>query len=167
MSEITKIEVQSKDKNRASLYVDGEFFAGISIELCVKHGLKKGLDIEENKLKELILQDEKEKAFTKAIKHISSALKTTQQIKEYLIKKGYSNQVIEYVIDKMTKYKYLNDEEYAKTYINTYSSKFGKMKLISQLKSRGVKDSVIDNVFNENLEINDSLSKVAEKYLKN
>ena len=37
MSEITSIDLQAKDKNRANLYVDGEFFAGISIELCVKY----------------------------------------------------------------------------------------------------------------------------------
>ena len=36
MSKITAIEVQAKDKTRANVYLDDEFFAGISIELIIK-----------------------------------------------------------------------------------------------------------------------------------
>ena len=167
MSEITTIEVQQKDKSRANIYLDDEFYAGISIELCVKYQLKKGKEIDEKFLSEIIFEDEKGKALSKAVKYISTTLKTTQQIRDYLRKKEYSSEVIDYVIDKMNEYKYLDDEAYAKAYISTYSSKFGKIRLINQLKSKGIKDSVIDSVFNDDIKIENSLEKVAEKYLKN
>lgn len=168
MSEITAIEVQSKDKTRANIYLDGEFFAGISIELCVKHQLKKGVEVDEKFLQEIVFEDDKGKALNKAVKYIGANLKSCQQIRDYLKKKEYSSEVVDYVIDKMIEYKYLDDEAYAKAYISAYSSKYGKMKLIQALKSKGIKDSTIDNVFSEeDLNMKDSIESVGAKYLKN
>ena len=167
MSEITKIEVQKKDTTRANLYLDDKFFCGISVELCMKYNLKKGLDIDEDFLQNIVFEDEKSKAMNKAVNYISSTLKTTRQIREYLKKKEYSPQTIDYVVEKMKEYKYLDDEAYAKAFINTYSSKYGKMKLISALRSKGVSDKVIDEVFSEDLQLESSIERVAEKYLKN
>jgi regulatory protein len=167
MPEITKIEVQEKNKTRANLYLDDKFFCGIAVELCVKHNLKKGIDIDENFLQEIVFEDEKCKAMNKAVSYISSTLKTAKQIRDYLKKKEYSQITIDYVIDKMKEYKYLDDEAYARAFINTYSNKYGKMKLKSALRSKGIKDDIIESVLSEDLKIESSLSKVAEKYLKN
>jgi regulatory protein len=167
MREITSIEVQKNDNKRANLYLDDKFFSGISIELCVKHSLKKGMEIDENFLNSLIVEDEKGKALDKAVNYISSNLKTTRQIREYLKKKNYNPQTVDYVIGKMQEYKYLDDESYARAFVSTYSNKYGKMKLMSALKSKGISDNIIDEVFDSDLELEDSLPKVAEKYLKN
>lgn len=168
MSEITKIEVQSKDKTRANLYLDDEFFCGISVELCVKFGLKKGQEIDENELKEIVFEDEKSKAMNKATNYISSSLKTAKQIRDYLRKKEYSPQTIDYVVDKMEEYKYLDDEAYAKAFVSTYYNKYGKLKLKTMLKSKGVSEEIIDNVLNdEDSPRESSIIRVAEKYLRN
>lgn len=168
MSEITSIEVQKKDDRRANLYLDDKFYAGVSIELIMRHQLKKGMEVDREFLDEIILEDEKVKALDKAVKYIGSTLKTTRQIRDYLRKKEYNSQTIDYVISKMIEYKYLDDTAYAKAFISTYSNKYGKMKLISALKSKGVSDSVIDEVFaSDDLKIDDSIDKTAEKYLKN
>lgn len=166
MSEITTLEVQNKDKTRANLYLDGEFFAGISIELCVKYGLKKGLEVDEKFLSEIIFEDNKGKALSKAINYMGSSIKCTKQIKDYLKKKEYSSDVIEYVINKMQEYKYLDDYAYCRAYISTYSSKYGKLKLISSLRSKGVKEEIIDEVIEED-NLKDSIENVAKKYMKN
>ena len=126
------------------------------------------MEVDRGFLDEIVLQDEKGKALDKAVKYISSTLKTTRQIRDYLRKKEYNSQTIDYVISKMIEYKYLDDTAYAKAFISTYSNKYGKMKLISALKSKGVSDSVIDEVFaSDDLKIDNSIDKTAEKYLKN
>lgn len=168
MSEITKIEVQTKDKTRANLYIDDEFFCGISIELCVKFGLKKGLEVNEEFVQNIVFEDEKSKAMNKATNYINSSLKTAKQIREYLRKKEYSQPTIDYVVGKMIEYKYLDDEAYAKAFVSTYSSKYGKLKLKSMLKVKGVADSIIDSVLdNEETPRESSISRVADKYLRN
>ena len=44
--EITKIEIQKNNDERANLYLDEKFFSGISLELVVKEHLKVGMEIE-------------------------------------------------------------------------------------------------------------------------
>ena len=163
--EITKIEIQKSNDERANLYLDEKFFSGISLELVVKEHLKVGMEIDENKLSELILEDEKGKALAKAVKYIGSNLKTEKQLRDYLKKKEYNFATIDYVMDKLKEYDYLNDENFAKAYILTYSKKYGKLKLKSQLKMKGIKDSVIENLL-EDVQ-SDSIDLVAKKYMKN
>ncbi|MGN0961595.1 MAG: RecX family transcriptional regulator [Christensenellales bacterium] len=168
MSEITALEVQKKDDKRANLYLDDKFYAGVSIELIMKYQLKKGMEINKDFLDEIVFEDEKGKALNKAVKYIGSNLKTTKQIKEYLTKKEYSPQTIDYVINKMLEYKYLDDRAYSKAFISTYSNKYGKIKLISALKSKGVSDEIIDDVFSsQDLKMENSIDTTANKYLKN
>ena len=163
--EITKIEIQKSNDERANLYLDEKFFSGISLELVVKEHLKVGMEIDENKLTELILEDEKGKALAKAVKYIGSNLKTEKQLRDYLKKKEYNFATIDYVMDKLKEYDYLNDENFAKAYILTYSKKYGKLKLKSQLKMKGIEDSVIENLL-EDVQ-SDSIDLVAKKYMKN
>ena len=163
--EITKIEMQKSNDERANLYLDEKFFSGISLELVVKEHLKVGMEIDENKLSELILEDEKGKALAKAVKYIGSNLKTEKQLRDYLKKKEYNPATIDYVIDKLKEYDYLNDENFAKAFILTYSKKYGKLKLKSQLKMKGIKDSIIDSLL-EDVQ-SDSIDLVAKKYMKN
>ena len=101
MSKITALEVQVKDKSRANLYLDDEFFAGVSIELVVKHQLKKDMEVDEKFLADIIFEDDKGKALSKAIKYMGSNIKSCSQIREYLRKKEYAPEIIDYVIDKM------------------------------------------------------------------
>lgn len=167
MSIITKIEVQKKDESRANIYLDDSFYSGISIEAVIKNHLKKDMEIDRDSLDEIILNDEKTVAMSKAVKYMGGALKTKKQIRDYLKKKEFAVPTIEYVIDKMVEYKYLDDEAYARSFMLTYSSKYGKLKLKSQLRLKGVAESIIDALLDEEVEIEDSLDRVAEKYLKN
>ena len=162
---ITKLEVQKNRQDRANLYLDDKFYCGISIEIVMKENLKKGMEIDKDRIDELVLEDEKGSALSKAVKYISSNLKTTKQIKVYLKKKEYNHQTIDYVIEKLDEYKYLDDENYAKSFVLTYSNKYGKLKLISALKSKGISDEIIDKIFAE--EISSNIRNVAEKYLRN
>lgn len=159
--------MQKKDETRANLYLDDVFYTGISIEAVIRNHLKKNMEIDKGALDEIILNDEKTIAMSKAVKYMGGALKTKKQIRDYLKKKEFAIPTIEYVIDKMVEYKYLDDEAYARSFMLTYSSKYGKLKLKSQLRSKGVAETIIDTLLDEEIEIEDSLENVAEKYLKN
>ena len=71
-----------------------------------------------------------------------------------------------YVIDKMSEYKYLDDEAYAKAFILTYSNKYGKLKLKSMLRAKGVSQEIVD-ILLDDMEVKSSIDAVAEKYMKN
>lgn len=162
---ITKLEIQKNDKNRVNLYVDDEFYSGIPAELVYLEHLKTGLEIDEKDLKKIIFENEKSKAMSRVTKYIGSSLKTQKQIREYLRKKEYSSETIEYVLSKLIEYDYIDDQKYAQAYVLTYGKKYGKLKLKSQLKVKGVSEEIIESVLEDN-EV-DSIESVASKYLKN
>ncbi len=162
---ITKLEVQKNDKNRVNLYVDDEFYSGIPAELVYLEHLKTGLEIDEKDLKKIIFENEKSKAMSRVTKYIGSSLKTQKQIREYLRKKEYSSETIEYVLSKLIEYDYIDDQKYAQAYVLTYGKKYGKLKLKSQLKVKGVSEEIIESVLEDNKV--DSIESVASKYLKN
>ena len=162
---ITKLEVQKNDKNRVNLYVDDEFYSGIPAELVYLEHLKTGLEIDEKDLKKIIFENEKSKAMSRVTKYIGSSLKTQKQIRDYLRKKEYSDDTIEFVMSKLVEYNYIDDKKYAQAYVLTYGKKYGKLKLKSQLKVKGISEEIIECVLEDNKV--DSIESVASKYLKN
>ena len=162
---ITKLEVQKNDKNRVNLYVDDEFYSGIPAELVYLEHLKTGLEIDEKDLKKIIFENEKSKAMSRVTKYIGSSLKTQQHIRDYLRKKEYSDDTIEFVMSKLVEYNYIDDKKYAQAYVLTYGKKYGKLKLKSQLKVKGVSEEIIEcDLEDKKVE---RIERVASKYLKN
>ena len=101
MSQITSIEQQKKDKTRCSVYVDGAFYCGLKIEIAIKHRIKSGMEIEKSRLDKIQLDNEKIQATEKAMNHLSATLKTKKQMSDFLAGKGYTQAVIDYVIQKL------------------------------------------------------------------
>ena len=130
IAKITKIEVQKNNNQKANLFLDEVFFSRIYLDTCVKYGLKSGLEIEEDKLKQIIHESEKKLAVNFAVNYIGSAIKTRKQIRDYLKKKEFDAESIEYVVSKLEEYKYIDDEACVASYVNFYSSKYGKNKII-------------------------------------
>ena len=98
---ITKIEVQKKNKNRVNLYLDNAFNCGLSLEVVVKYGLKEGKELNQELLDFLCDSSEKEVAMNKAISYIARYQKTEKEIQEYLLKKGFEDEIIQEVIKKL------------------------------------------------------------------
>ena len=148
MPKITAITIQEKRKNRCNLFVDGQFFAGVSVETAIKNRLKVGVEIEEKALKELLDENERAEALNKAVEYVSKSLKTKRQVKDYLLKKGYIEDVVWYCIDKLKEYDYIDDCEYIKRYIESVSKTQGKKLVEYKLMAKGVKKQDIASAMN-------------------
>lgn len=165
MSQITSIEQQKKDKTRCSVYVDGAFYCGLKIEIAIKHRLKSGMEIEKSQLDKIQLDNEKIQATEKAMNHLSATLKTKKQMSDFLAGKGYTQAVIDYVIQKLEGYGYIDDYAYCRAYVGSVSGK-GKAALRAALIKRGALRDAIDAALDETDEDEDEALVVARKYLR-
>ena len=165
MSQITSIEQQKKDKTRCSVYVDGAFYCGLKIEIAIKHHLKAGMEIEKSRLDKIQLDNEKIQATEKAMNHLSATLKTKKQMNDFLAGKGYTQAVIDYVIQKLEGYGYIDDYAYCRAYVGSVSGK-GKAALRAALIRRGAAREAIDAALDETDENEDEALAVARKYLR-
>ncbi len=168
MAKITAITAQAKNKKRCNLFVDGEFFAGISLETVLKERLKVGLDIDQKDLADIIHSSDKVEAIEKAVDYCSKRLKTKKQVKTYLLGKGYSEDIVWHCIDKLIEYNLINDKEYAKRYFETNSKTQGKRLAEYKLMMKGLKKDEISVVY-EDLEIpsKENAKEIALKYMRN
>ena len=145
MNEITEISPQKKDKRRCNVYIDGRFCCGLTLETAVKNRLKVGQIVTPERLSQMQLESEKDTAFDKALTHLSATLKTEKQISDFLAKKGYLPAVIDYVLEKLRSYNFLNDREYAETYVQSAVKRKGGRLIKMELRSKGIADESIEN----------------------
>ncbi len=163
---ITEMSVQKNNKKRCNVYVDNEFFCGMSVETAVKNRIKVGQEVDAKQLEQLVLESEKHEALIKATDYISKNLKTKRQVKEYLIKKGYSEQVAWYCIDKLKEYNYIDDSEYSRRYIESVSKRQGRRLTEYKLMMKGVRKEDIESAYLDTEDCgNKSAKQLAKKHL--
>ena len=168
MSEITAITPQVKDKSRCNIYVDGRFYCGLTLETTVRSRLKVGQTVDTDKLAALQLESEKETALDKALTHITATQKTEKQIREFLARKGFLPPVIDYVVEKMRGYNFINDGEYAADYARFAAKRKGGRLIKMELKAKGISDEDIDGALGEiDEETEENAARaILEKYLR-
>ncbi len=165
MAKITSIEPQVKDKSRCSVFVDGRFYCGIKLEVAVKHRLKAGTEIDKAELDRIQLETEKAQAVDKALTHISVSPKTEKQMRDFLTKKGYVGAVVEYVMERLHYYGYVDDKEYCRAYVNSVSNK-SKRAIEVELLKRGADKGAVEEALADYEDDEDNILILLKKYLR-
>ena len=77
--------------------------------------------------------------------------------------------MIDYVLEKIKGYNFVNDEEYAKAYVSHSADKKGERLIRMELKQKGLTDEAIDDALGEVEEDTQTQAakRILEKYLKN
>lgn len=169
MGVITELSAQVKDKTRCSVFVDGRFCCGLSLQTVMQNRLKVGMQISVEELSRIQLESEKSVAFDKALSYISLSQKTEKQIVDHLTGKGYLPEVVDEVLEKLRGYNFVNDGQYATAYANQAISRKGRRLVKMELKQKGVAENAIEEALGEvDLEKEEEgARRIAEKYLKN
>lgn len=167
MATITQIKRNIKNKNKVSVFADGEFLCSVTEESAVKSKIKVGDEIDGDRLKTILAESDRETAFQKAVDSVCRSLKTQKQVETYLYGKGYSAEVVSAVVDKMKEYRYVDDGEYVRAYISTYQSKKGKKKICYELKLKGVGQELLEQAESLTGDQTEYAAALAVKFMKN
>jgi regulatory protein len=83
--------------------------------------------------------------------YLSIRNRSEKEIRDYLIKKKASEEVIEKIIQLLLEKKFLNDESFARSWILNRArlKPKGKMLLKIELRQKGIKDEIITKVLSE------------------
>ena len=123
---VTDIKPQAKNSKRVNLYLDGKFYCGLELFTVMKHRVKIGNDYTANEIIDIQIAEEEGVCLNYALNLLSKSVKTEKEIITKLKKRGYVSEIIDKVIFKLKDYGYVNDEEFAEKYINSYSKNKGK-----------------------------------------
>ncbi|MBR5336397.1 MAG: RecX family transcriptional regulator [Lachnospiraceae bacterium] len=142
---VTKIEIQKKNKNRASIYIDDEFAFGIHVNVVYDLGLRSGMEIDEDLRRRIISEEERKNARGYALKLIGYRSRCEAEVRRKMREKCYSEEITEDTISYLTDNGFLNDEEFVRLYIESKLdiNKYGLNRIEYNLKGMGISRDVI------------------------
>ena len=158
---------QKKNKGRVNLYIDGEFCCGLDLFTAQKYRLKIDAEIEKAKLTQVVHDAECSSAFEKAMHLVNIRLRSEKEIRDYLQKKEYSAAIIEDSVEKLKSYRYINDAEFARMYIEAHRAKWGNLKIKFALKAAGVDAEIVAAAFEDIPDQTEEAYVLAVKYNRN
>jgi regulatory protein len=146
MAIITKITTQKKNKDRFNVFMDygkGEEFAfSVDSDVLIKYQLKKGMELDDFSFVEVQFQDDIRKGYNQAVNYLARRMRSVKEIKDYLSQKEIEEPVINEVLHRLAAQKYINDEEYALSYVRTQmnTTDKGPDLIRLELKEKGIKE---------------------------
>ena len=151
------------------VFDDGRTIAVVKSALK-EYNVKEGDNLSFEKVSEIAGEGEAHEAFLKAADALGRSPKSEKEIRTTLKDKGYSKAAADVAVEKLTGYGYLSDEDYAKTYIEHYSKKWGRKKLVYELvQTKGLPSDVASEIVYGALSDEDELRlalELAGKFLK-
>lgn len=155
MAKITSIK-QQKDKNRVNVYVDGAFRFGIDLENFVKLNLRVEQELTEEEIEKITGKAEFQKVLNRAIDFAMRRPRSKKEIVDWLRRKKVEEGFYEGVLEKLKYFDFLDDEKFAKWWVEQRVNFRPKTKRIlnQELRIKGIDKDVIDKVLEET-EINE------------
>jgi regulatory protein len=161
--EITDIEPQKKDPKRVNIYLDGEFGFGLSGILAA--WLKIGQELSDEKIKNLIHEDQFETATQKALHFISYRPRSSSEVRKNLEGKEIPSIIIEKVIKRLKENTLIDDNSFAKQWVENRNDFHPRSRLAlrMELRVKGISEDIIENIL-KNLDDDDLAYKAGINY---
>lgn len=133
---VTKIAVDPRNYERFTVYALKENSETVSFSVdqnvLIEFRLKKGAELDEFTLQEIVYADEVKKAYHAALSFLAQRMRSEKEIVDYLKKKGTSDAVIRDVLHELRKHRYVDDREFAAAYVRTQMKTTMKGPLVIQ-----------------------------------
>ncbi len=143
---ITAIAGQKRNRQRCSIFIDGEYAFSLSEKLAVC--LHVGDPLTSEQKQQLLVEDEKQTAFERALHFLQYRPRSRWEILQYFEKKGFSQSAAADAMARLERYRYVDDKAFARMWIESRSRSRprGEFGLRYELVQKGIAESVIDHV---------------------
>jgi regulatory protein len=160
---ITKIELQKNNKHRFNIYLDEAYAFSVHEDILIKHRLLKGQTISEEELRSVLLDEERNDAYLKALRFLGARPRTNKEVRQKLQAAGYEEAVIEETVRRLESERYVDDRQFAKQWTEQrlYSQNKGKAFIRQELLQKGVDRVHIQEAL-QGIEWEDELSSAVE-----
>lgn len=146
MVTITKMEAQKRHPQRVSIYVDGTFALGMDLALAQQMGLRSGQRISRQELERCARAEEKSQAKNFALDFLGYRARSVWEVRERLIRRGHSGEIVEEVIEELRRGGLLDDEDFAIRWAQTRmaTKPLGERLLRQELRRKGIPAEVVE-----------------------
>lgn len=157
-------------RGQYSIILDDDSILNLHEDLILKYDLLLTKEIDNTMINVFLEENKKYTAYSDALRYLGIKMRSIKEIYEYLDKKMYSNEIINEVVEKLKKEKYLDDNLYASYYVvdRIKMSNDGPYKIMKDLEKKGICIEYINNSiieFNDKVQ-QDKIDKLINKQIK-
>jgi len=140
---ITALRFQKRNKNRVNVYIDGQFAFGLAAIEAAR--LRTGQTLSDDDVARLQVQDKVERAYERALNFLSYRPRSEVEVRRRLRKKNVEAEIVEVVVERLTRAGLLNDREFARYWVENrlQFNPRGARALRHELREKGVPAPVI------------------------
>lgn len=168
---ITKILKSRAQRQGYAIYVDEAFAFTVSEAVLVKFGLYTGQRIDDKTVELVASAEAFDRAARIAINFISYRPRSTKEIINKLLSKGYSTELAQKVTEHLISLNMLNDVEFARMFVRDKlrGKPMGKSMMRRKLLEKGITPQTIERVLREFISEEDeqeAAKKLVERKLR-
>lgn len=179
---VTALKTQLRDKARINVFIDGKYRFSLDISQVAELGIKNGAEYTEAEIVELENESQYGKLYMRALEYAFMRPRSQREMRDYLyrktrdtltktgqVKKGVTKELTERVFDKLSEKGYIDDEKFARYWVENRNVRKGisKRKLQSELSAKGVDRAIVDTVLDVSERADtDELQKIVAKKAK-
>lgn len=142
--------IETGRNNRYRIFGEDKFLFALYGKELKRYRIEEGTDIADAMVLSIIHEVIYKRAKERALFLLERRPLTTAMLKTKLKESDYPLEVIEQVVSFLEDYHYLDDEDYIRMYINTYSGRKSKRQLLYDLQQKGIARPRLDAYFEEN-----------------
>src|SRR5215212_5368068 len=165
MPEITRVRER---RGRARIFLDGEFWAEIDVDVAVERGLREGAALGLEELEAARVAGERALAMGRALHFLGYRARSRREVRDRLRRYGYGEETVAVVIGRLEELGYLDDEEFARTAAREKARKYGPRRVSAELRRSGVDaelaQGVVEEEFASRSEVAEARSLAARQY---
>lgn len=164
---ISAINPQARDPARVNLFVDGEFRAGLALDVARDLGLRAGVELDETTLQRALDADEQWRAREAALALLGYRARSTAELRRRLLRKQFSAEAVDRVVEALGERGHLDDHAFAEAFVRdrARSRPRGRGRLVNELRARGVPGEAaaraVESVFRDEQVSEDALARAA------
>lgn len=123
-----------------------EFAFSVDEAVLIEYRLRKGLELDEDTIKELVKKDTVHKAYNLAINYLSYRMRTEKEMYDYLTKKEVDPEHIAKIIKRLIREQLIDDQQFSEMFvrsrINTATK--GPVLIKKELIDKGVSQAIAE-----------------------
>lgn len=139
--EIRSVKRDGKEKRRYMIFAEGEEpVLSVHEDIMIRFRLMKGQTITAAQAAEIRNEDERYQGYVLAVAYLGAKPRTRKAIAQYLIRKGFMEENVEYALDRLESERLVDDEQYARQFAvrRLRSGLKGRLMIKQELQQRGV-----------------------------
>jgi regulatory protein len=149
--QITALGPTKRDPDRIAVDLDGSFAFALPAQLVVDERLDIGDTLDADRVSGLLASDQASRATEAALVFLAYRPRSEKEVRDRLRRAGYEQEAIEHTISRLHEWRYLDDADFARRWVEnrTAHRPRGKRLLQQELRHKGIDSETVREVIDD------------------